>query len=93
VIVAAGFLHVVRGTQIHRWPGVQICKKLGGWTLRNTFMDLDEYVGNRERVAALEDEVVVALLRCGATRSPPVPLDDIDDVQVVIAERPGSSGS
>jgi hypothetical protein len=68
----AGFVHVVRGRKVHRWPGVQICAKLE-WTLRNTFMNTDDYVGQPERVAELEANAVRALVRCGVVRIPPPP--------------------
>ena len=72
VVLNAGFVHVVRGRKVHRWPGIQICAKLG-WTLRNTFMNTDDYVGHPERVAQLDADAVRALMRCGVVRLPPAP--------------------
>ena len=68
----AGFVHVVRGRKVHRWSGIQICTKLE-WTLRNTFMNTDDYVGQPELVAQLDAKAVLALIRCGVVRIPPVP--------------------
>jgi hypothetical protein len=72
IVFNAGFLHVVHGGKVYRWPGIQICIKLE-WTLRNTFMNTDDYVGQQERVAQLDANAVRALVRCGVVRIPPAP--------------------
>jgi hypothetical protein len=72
VVFNAGFVHIVRGRKVHRWSGIQICTKLE-WTLRNTFMNTDDYVGQPELVAQLDAKAVLALIRCGVVRIPPVP--------------------
>ena len=72
VVLNAGFVHVVRGRKVHRWPGIQICAKLE-WTLRNTFMNTDDYLGQPELVAQLDAKAVLALIRCGVVRIPPAP--------------------
>jgi hypothetical protein len=63
-IAGAGSVHVVRGSQVHRWLGVQVCAK-EGWALGNTFMNTDDYLGQPRLVAALDDHVVLALVHCG----------------------------
>jgi hypothetical protein len=69
-IVVAGCVHVVHGSKVHTWLGLQVCRK-GRWTLDHTFMNLTDYIGQSRLVAALDDGVVVALIRCGVVRIHP----------------------
>jgi hypothetical protein len=64
VCVAVGFVHVVRGGKVRIWPGITVCQKRQ-WTLRDTFINTDDYVGQPKLVAALDPDVVLALGDCG----------------------------
>ncbi|TMQ18029.1 MAG: hypothetical protein E6J91_08905 [Deltaproteobacteria bacterium] len=78
--LAAGSVHVVRGGKVWRargWPGITVCRKRL-WTLRNTFINTDDYVGQPKLVAALDAQVVLALGDCGLLYYPPEAWPDPD---------------
>jgi hypothetical protein len=70
VCFVAGLVHVVRGHKVRIWPGVTVCIKKH-WTLRNTFINTDDYVGQPKLVAELDANVVLALGDCGLLYTPP----------------------
>jgi|KBSMisStandDraft_5_1062788.scaffolds.fasta_scaffold1113762_1 hypothetical protein len=58
VVFNTGLVHVVHSREFQRWPGIHICAKLK-WTLGDTFMNLDVYVGQPERVAQLDGDALL----------------------------------
>lgn len=48
--LVAGAVHVVHGTRIKLWLGVTVCREVR-WMLRDSFINLDELVGQRGRLA------------------------------------------
>ncbi|HEX4239765.1 MAG TPA: hypothetical protein VHZ53_00020 [Steroidobacteraceae bacterium] len=78
VCFAAGLVHVVRGHKVRIWPGIAICNKRQ-WTLRNTFINTDDYVNQPKLVAELDDNVILALGDCGLFyRAPEIHPEDED---------------
>jgi hypothetical protein len=70
VIVVAGCLHVVRGSRVHNWLGVEVCRK-ERWTLDTTLLNMNDYEGRPTRTLELDDDVIIALIRCGVVRIEP----------------------
>jgi len=68
--LVAGAVHVVRGARVKLWPGVTVCRK-EGWILGDTYINLDELVGQRDRVDELDDYTIDALCNCGLCWLPP----------------------
>ncbi|NVB79957.1 MAG: hypothetical protein HOV81_16295 [Kofleriaceae bacterium] len=65
LIVVAGFTHVVYGGGV----GVTVCQK-DGWSLGDTFVDLDDYIG-KPLISQLDKaKVLRAMFACGTLKRP-----------------------
>lgn len=68
VVTVAGFIHVVYGDTF------SVCAK-DGWTLQDTFVDIDDYTGKPLLAMLDKAKVLRAMFRCGTLKRP-APLDE-----------------
>lgn len=65
LIVVAGFTHVVHGGSV----GLTVCEK-DGWSLSDTFVDLDDFIG-KPLISQLDKaKVLRAMFACGVLKRP-----------------------
>lgn len=84
LVIASGFVHVVCGGGV----GLDVCAK-DGWTLTDTFVDVDDYAGQPMIALLPKAKVVRALLRCEVIRSPA--LERQQFTRRLTVELPGAS--
>lgn len=65
LVIVAGFTHVVHGGS----SGLTVCGK-DGWSLSDTFVDVDDYVGKSLIELAPKAKVVRALFACSVLQRP-----------------------
>lgn len=65
LIVVAGFVHIVHGGGV----GLAVCEK-DGWSLSDTFVDVDDYIG-KPLISQIEHaKVLRAMFACGTLERP-----------------------
>jgi hypothetical protein len=71
LVIAIGRVHVViNGGRL----GLTLCSK-DSWSLRDTFVNLKDYIDQRVRLQPAKPRVVIALLHCEVARGPGDELD------------------
>lgn len=65
LVIVAGFVHVVHGGDV----GLTVCAK-DGWSLSDTFVDLDDYIGKPIISQLDKAKVLRAMFACGTLKRP-----------------------